>query len=94
MGPAAGPPRRRTGACRGPSLGGVWLWGLGTLALAWCHKPFRGCEMRRCVLCGRWARLAFLGAREKKALVVVVAKTKIELQPPALPPIDGCSARG
>ena len=31
--------------------------------------------MRRRVLCGCWARLAFLRAREKKALVVVVAKT-------------------
>ena len=36
--------------------------------------------MRRRVLCGCWARLAFLGAQEKKkalcqALVVVVAKT-------------------
>ena len=31
--------------------------------------------MRRRVLCGCWARLSFLGAREKKkALVVVVAK--------------------
>ena len=30
--------------------------------------------MRRRVLCGCWARLAFLRAREKKALVVVVAK--------------------
>ena len=29
--------------------------------------------MRRRVLCGGWARLAFLRAREKKALVVVVA---------------------
>ena len=30
--------------------------------------------MRRRVLCGCWARLAFLRAREKKALVVAVAK--------------------
>ena len=30
--------------------------------------------MRRRVLCGCWARLAFPRAREKKALVVVVAK--------------------
>ena len=38
-----------------------------------------GGEMRRCVLCGRWARLAFPRAREKKALVVVVAQlAKIE----------------
>ena len=30
-------------------------------------------RMRRRVLCGCWARLAFPRAREKKALVVVVA---------------------
>ena len=35
--------------------------------------------MQRCVLCGCWARLAFPRAREKKALVVVVAQlAKIE----------------
>ena len=32
--------------------------------------------MRRCVLRGCWARLAFLRARGKKALVVVIAKTE------------------
>ena len=35
------------------------------------------CGMRRCVLCGRWARLAFPRAREKKALVVVAQLAKI-----------------
>ena len=55
--------------------------------------------MRRCVLCGRWVLLAFLRAREKKALVVVVAQlAKIERPvnrtPACLPPIDGSSARG
>ena len=34
LGPAAGPPRRRTGACRGLSLRGQCLWALGT---SWCH---------------------------------------------------------
>ena len=53
--------------------------------------------MRRCVLCGCWARLAFLRAREKKALVVVVAQlAKIERPanrtPARLPPVDGSSA--
>ena len=33
-----------------------------------------GGRMRRRVLCGCWARLAFPRAREKKALVVVIAK--------------------
>ena len=36
--------------------------------------------MRRRVLCGCWARLAFLRAREKKALVVVVAKIEAACQ--------------
>ena len=52
--------------------------------------------MRRRVLCGCWARLAFLRAREKKALVVVVAKIEAGLSnrtPACLPPIDGWSAR-
>ena len=55
--------------------------------------------MRRRVLCGGWARLAFLRAREKKALVVVVAQlAKIERPvnrtPACLPPIEDCSAPG
>ena len=37
-------------------------------------------RMRRRVLCGCWARLAFLRAREKKALVVVVAKIEAGCQ--------------
>ena len=41
--------------------------------------------MRRCVLCGCWARLAFLRAREKKALVVVVAKIEAGCQIELLP---------
>ena len=36
--------------------------------------------MRRRVLCGCWARLAFLRAREKKALVVVIAKIEAGCQ--------------
>ena len=34
--------------------------------------------MRRRVLCGCWARLAFPRAREKKALALVVVVAKIE----------------
>ena len=51
--------------------------------------------MRRRVLCGCWARLAFLRAREKKALVVVVAKIErpVNRTPARLPPSDGSSAR-
>ena len=41
--------------------------------------------MRRRVLCGCWARLAFLRAREKKALVVVVAKIEAGLSIELLP---------
>ena len=37
-------------------------------------------RMRRRVLCGCWARLAFLRAREKKALVVVIAKIEAGCQ--------------
>ena len=53
-------------------------------------------RMRRRVLCGCWARLAFLRAREKKALVVVVAKIEqpVNRTPACLPPIDGWSAPG
>ena len=49
--------------------------------------------MRRRVLCGCWARLAFPRAREKKALVVVVAKIErpVNRTPARLPPIDGWS---
>ena len=36
--------------------------------------------MRRRALCGGWARLAFLRAREKKALVVVIAKIEAGCQ--------------
>ena len=57
-----------------------------------------GCgRMRRRVLCGCWARLAFPRAREKKALVVVIAKIErpVNRTPARLPPIDGwSSARG
>ena len=42
--------------------------------------------MRRRVLCGCWARLAFLGAPEKKALVVVIAKTVQACQSSSCPP--------
>ena len=43
--------------------------------------------MRRRVLCGCWARLAFPRAREKKALVVVViAKTDEACQSNSCPP--------
>ena len=55
-----------------------------------------GCgRMRRRVLCGCWARLAFLRAREKKALVVVVAKIERPVKSNSCPPapIDGWSAR-
>ena len=47
-------------------------------------------RMRRRVLCGCWARLAFLrAAREKKALVVVVAKIEAACQSnPCLPAPD------
>ena len=39
-----------------------------------------------CIVCaGCWARLAFLGAREKKALVVVVAKIEAGLSIELLP---------
>ena len=41
--------------------------------------------MRRRVLCGGWARLAFPRAREKKALVVVVAKIEAACQIELLP---------
>ena len=41
--------------------------------------------MRRRVLCGCWARLAFLRAREEKALVVVVAKIEAACQIELLP---------
>ena len=53
-------------------------------------------RMRRRVLCGCWARLAFLRAREKKALVVVVARIEAGLSnrtPARLPPSEDCSAR-
>ena len=52
-------------------------------------------RMRRRVLCGCWARLAFPRAREKKALVVVVAKIErpVNRTPARLPPSDGSSAR-
>ena len=42
-------------------------------------------RMRRRVLCGCWARLAFPRAREKKALVVVVAKIEAACQIELLP---------
>ena len=48
--------------------GGEFVSEAARLGLGGCGR------MRRRVLCGCWARLAFLRAREKKALVVVVAK--------------------
>ena len=45
--------------------------------------------MRRRVLCGCWARLAFLRAREKKALVVVIAKIDEACQSNSCPPAPG-----
>ena len=41
----------------------------------------RGCEMRRCVLCGRWARLAFPRAREKQAGSKLVQLTAVLARP-------------
>ena len=48
--------------------GGEFVCEAARLGLGGCGR------MRRRVLCGGWARLAFLRAREKKALVVVVAQ--------------------
>ena len=53
--------------------------------------------MRRRVLCGCWARLAFPRAREKKALVVVIAKIERPVKSnswPACPLVDGWSPPG
>ena len=49
--------------------------------------------MRRYVLCGCWARLAFLRAREKKALVVAIAKIDEACQSNSCPLTPGALSR-
>ena len=72
MGPAAGPPRRRTGASRGRSLGGVWPWGLGTLALAWCHKPFSpGCLLLAIARWHTWREIPAKNAESEAEAEIV-----------------------